>query len=169
MRMDNSKIKKIIICLLVVAIFIMGSAYAVLYRELRINGNASVVASWKIGITGIKEGNKVGSAVSSSIPIYTVSTASFNAELHHPDDSIEYIITIENSGGIDAKLDKITVATSGDETIVYEIIGVTEGSILKAGESINVTIKVSVNKNVTVIENKAESSLTAIFNYIQNV
>ena len=65
--MKNGKLKKLVISLLIVAIFVMSSAYALLYRNLRINGNASVIASWKVGISGIAEGNKTGHAYSKSI------------------------------------------------------------------------------------------------------
>ena len=61
--MENSKFKKIVIFILIVAIFVMSSAYATLYQQLRINGHTSVVASWKVEIVGIKEANKVGTAV----------------------------------------------------------------------------------------------------------
>jgi len=146
--MDNNKFKKIVILILVATIFIMSSAYALLYRNLRINGNASIVASWKVGITGIKEGTKIGSAVSTSVPSYTISTASFDAQLENPNDSIEYIITIKNSGKIDAKLNNITSTQSGNNSIVYEIIGINENDVLKAGESVEVKIKVSLKDTI---------------------
>jgi len=166
--MDNSKIKKVVIVLLVVAIFIMSSAYAILYRNLTINGNASVVASWKVQITGIKEGTKVGNAISTSIPTYTISTATFNAQLNDSNDSIEYIVTIDNSGKIDAKLNSITIVQNGDKSIIYEVIGINENDILKAGSSIDVTIKVSADDTAT-IDESIDSSVTIAFNYIQNV
>lgn len=167
--MENNKLKKIVIVLLVVAIFIMSSAYAILYRNLYIQGNASVVASWKLGITGIKEGTKVGNAVSTSTPRYTVSTASFSALLQDVNDSIEYIVTIENSGKIDAKLNDITLTKTGDSAILYEVTGVNNGDVLKSGESTTVIVKVSVDKSVTSIDKKLESNITVIFNYVQNI
>jgi len=165
---NNNNVKRIIIVLLVIAIFIMSSAYALLYRNLRINGNASVVASWKVEITGIQEGKKVGNAVSTSVPTYTISTASFDAQLESLDDSIEYVVTIKNGGKIDAKLNNIITTQSGDSSIVYEIIGVSENDILKAGTSVDVTIKVSA-KSTAIIKEKMNSSVTIIFGYIQNV
>ena len=166
--MDDSKIKKMVIALLIVAIFIMSSAYAILYRNLTINGNASVIASWKVQITGIKEANKVGNAISTTVPTYTISTATFNAQLNSVSDSIEYIVTIDNDGKIDAKLNSITVAQSGDKSIVYEVTGVKENDILKAGSSVDVTIKVSAN-SATGISDSMNSSVTIAFNYIQNI
>lgn len=168
-RMDNSKMKKIIIFVLIVAIFIMSSVYAILYQELRIHGNASVIASWKVGITGIKEGTKTGNATSISVPNYTLSTATFSAQLQDSSDSIEYVVTIENSGRIDAKLNDITTSNDGSSAIIYELSGVAENDVLKAGESIDVTIKVKVDSSVTNIDKTLNSSVTIIFNYVQNV
>ena len=167
--MKDGKLKKLVIVLLIVAIFIMSSAYALLYRNLRINGNASVIASWKVGIAGITEGEKTGHAHSSSIPTYTVSTATFNAVLQDVNDSIEYVVTISNNGGIDAKLDDITITPSGSNSIVYEVIGVKENDILKSGKSINVKIKVSLDKKVTSITEDLAGNVTIVFAYVQNV
>lgn len=167
--MNNSKVKKIVIGVLIFTILIMSVAYANLYQELRIHGNASVIASWKVEIIGIREGEKTGNAVSTTVPSYTSSTASFNANLNDINDSITYLITIRNSGKIDAKLMKITEVITGGDTINYEVIGVNENSILKSGETIEVKVKVKVNPSVTEITETVNSSSTIIFNYVQNI
>lgn len=167
--MDNGRMKKLIIFVLVVAIFIMSSAYAVLYQNLRINGNASVVASWKVEITGIREENKKGNAVSKSLPTYTTTTATFNAQLADTHDSIDYVVTVRNGGRIDAKLSDITTSLEGDNTISYEVLGVAKNDILKAGESTDIVVRVKVDPSVVNIDKTTNSSITIIFNYIQNV
>ena len=167
--MENSKLKKIVIFVLVVAIFTMSFAYASLYQQLRINGNASVVASWKVEITGIKETNKVGNAYSVSIPTYTVSTATFNAQLQSSSDSIDYVVTIENNGKIDAKLNDIVTTVRGNNTIIYEVLGVSENDVLKAGEKVDVTVRVSLDPKVTNVTDTVNSDVMLIFNYIQYV
>lgn len=167
--MNNSKLKKIIIFILVVAIFAMSSAYAILYRNLRINGNASVVASWKVEISGIKESTKTGTAFSDSIPTYTVSTATFDARLQAIGDSIDYVVTITNSGKIDAKLASIVTSQTNEDTIIYEIIGVNKDDVLKAGEKIDVTIRVKLNPAITSIDSNISSNVTIFFNYVQSI
>lgn len=167
--MNNGKIKKVTIIALILTVFIMSVAYAILYQNLRIDGNASVIASWKVEITGIKEGNKTGTAESSRVPSYTSSTATFNAMLYDKSDSIEYVITIKNNGKIDAKLDELTAIKGDDDTIIYEVLGVSENDILKAGEERNVTVRVSIDPNKEDISSDISSNLTIIFNYIQNV
>lgn len=167
--MENSKLKKVVIFVLVVAIFIMSIAYASLYQQLRINGNASVVASWKVEITGIKEANKVGNAYSVSIPTYTISTATFNAQLQGSNDSIDYIVTIKNNGKIDAKLSDITATVRGSNAIIYEVLDVSKNDVLKAGNKVDVTVRVSLNPNITNVTGTVNSDIMIIFNYIQNV
>ena len=167
--MSDNKIKRITIVILIICISIMSMAYASLYQQLKINGNASVVASWKVEIGGIKEGNVVGGAYSVSTPSYTQSTARFDVELTSDDDSIEYLVTIKNSGDLDAKLDSIVTNKMGSNTIVYEISGVNEGDILKKGENVTVKIKVSIDPNIGINESNIKTEAVITFNYIQNV
>ena len=167
--MSDSKIKKITIATLIICILIMSIAYANLFQRLRISGNASVTASWKVEIIGIKEGNKTNGAFSVSIPSYTSSTASFDAKLSNVSDSIEYLVTIKNSGEIDAKLDSIGTSKVGSNAIIYEITGVNENDVIKKGEEVTVTVKVSINPNIGITEPSINTRMTLVFNYIQNV
>ncbi len=165
--MNNSKIKRITIVLLVLAVFIMSIAYANLASFLNIGGNANVISSWKVEITGIREGNKTTTAYSQSVPTYTMSTASFSAHLEKPDDSIEYIVTIRNNGDIDAKLDGVMTSQFGSDAIIYEIGGIKPNDVLLAGEEVEAVIKVSGS----LVDSKETltSNVTMVFNYIQNM
>ena len=167
--MNDSRIKKITIVALIICISIMSMAYASLFQQLKIHGNASVVAAWKVEITGIKEGNIVGGASSVSTPSYTASTARFDVNLTSENDSIEYLVTIKNSGDLDAKLDSIVTNKTGSDAIVYEISNVNEKDILKKGDSVTVKIKVSINPNTGINESNIETAMTILFNYVQNV
>lgn len=167
--MNDSKIKKITIFVLIICIFIMSMAYASLFQQLKIQGNASVVASWKVEITGIEEGEIIGGASSTSTPSYTSSTARFDVNLSSEEDSIEYLVTIKNSGDLDAKLDSIVTNKTGSDAIVYEISNINEDDILKKGESVTVNIKVSIDPNIGINESNIKTEMTIIFNYIQNV
>jgi len=167
--MQNNKLKRFVIIMLIIAICIMSSAYAVLYKNLRINGNASVVASWKVGISNIVEGTKVGYAYSGSTPTYTVSTATFNAVLQDVDDSIEYVVTISNSGDIDARLDNITIIPNENNSIVYEVVGIKQNDILQSGNSVDAIVKVSLSDELTSITETFSGSVTIVLSYVQNI
>ncbi len=166
--MNNNKIKKIAIVMLILAIGIMSSAYAVLYQRLSINGKASVVASWKVEIVGIKEGTIVGNASSLSIPTYTTTSASFDASLTDEKDSIQYIVTIKNAGTIDAKLNDIANNFTPDDAIIYEVDGVNENDVLLSGDTVDVTITVKIKPGSDITEG-VNSDVTLVFDYVQNV
>lgn len=167
--MNDSRIKKITIAVLIFCILVMSIAYANLFEQLIINGNASVIASWKVEITGIKEGNKTGGAYSKNIPTFTSTSARFDVELTSETDSIEYLITMKNSGDIDAKLDSITTSRTGSDAIIYEITGINENDIVKKGESVVVTVKVSIDPNIGINESNLSTDMTLYFNYSQSV
>ena len=167
--MTDSRIKKITIVALIICISIMSIAYASLFQRLRINGNASVIAAWKVEIVGIEEGEIIGNAHSVTEPRYTMSTASFDVNLTNESDSIEYLIKIKNSGDIDARLDSIVTNKVGSNAIVYDIVGVSEGDILKKGKTTTVTIKVSIDPNIGIDGSNIETDMTIVFNYNQNV
>jgi len=167
--MTDGRIKKITIVALILCISIMSIAYANLFQQLKIHGNASVVAAWKVEIVGIEEGEVIGNASSVTTPSYTMSTASFDVNLTSEDDSIEYLIKIKNSGDIDARLDSIVTNKVGSDAIVYDIVGVSENDILKKGETTTVTIKVSIDPNVGIQNSNIETDMTIVFNYNQNV
>ena len=82
--------------------------------------------------------------------------------------AIHNILLVKNNGKIDAKLDNLTTIKSNDDTIIYEVLGVSENDVLKAGEELDVTVRVSIDPNKD-ISSDMNSNLTVIFNYIQNV
>lgn len=167
--MSDNKIKKITIAVLICCILVMSIAYANLFEQLMINGNASVAISWKVEITGIKEGNKTAGASSKGIPSFTTNSAKFDVELMSFNDSIEYLITIKNNGDVDAKLDNIESSRNGSDAIVYEIIGVKENDVIKKGESVVVTVRIRANHNMEIDEDKLTTGMTLYFNYSQIV
>ena len=111
--MRDRKKRNIIIGALCCLLVFMGIGYAILSQTLNISGTANMQGNWSVKITNMKllEANKTGRAteVSSS---YTNTTASFEADLYMPGDSIEYEVTVENKGNIDAVLQSITPTTT---------------------------------------------------------
>ena len=106
--MRDRKKRNIIIGALCCLLVFMGIGYAILSQTLNISGTANMQGNWSVKITNMKllEANKTGRAteVSSS---YTNTTASFEADLYMPGDSIEYEVTVTNNGNIDAVLNDI--------------------------------------------------------------
>ncbi|MGN1000701.1 MAG: hypothetical protein ACI4OG_02055, partial [Bacilli bacterium] len=87
--MRDRKKRNIIIGSLCCLLVVMGIGYAILSQTLTINGIGNVKGNWDVEITNIELKSQTGKAteVSSS---YTKTTASFEADLYMPGDSIEY-------------------------------------------------------------------------------
>ena len=102
---------------------------------------------------------------------YENLSATFKTNLVSPGDSIEYIITVTNSGSINAKLDKITLSESTNEYITFETNGLTEGSTLSAnGGTATLTIKVTY-KDIASGQGQPSNlagSLKVTLDYVQN-
>ena len=102
--MRDRKKRNIIIGALCSLLVFMGIGYAILSQTLNISGTANMQGNWSVKITNMKllEANKTGRAENVS-NTFTDTTASFEANLWMPGDSIEYEVTVENQGNIDVK------------------------------------------------------------------
>ena len=119
-NMYRRKKNQMLIVLLLVLV-VMTSALAAFRTNLLVNGTATVSNSWNVHITDISlkstsqaNPNPYGNADSPSTmpgggtnPTYTDTTATFYSTLGVPGDSITYVVTIENSGTVNAIVDSI--------------------------------------------------------------
>ena len=119
--MKDRKKRNIIIGALCSLLVFMGIGYAILSQTLNISGTANMQGNWSVKITNMKllEANKTGRAENVS-NTFTDTTASFEANLWMPGDSIEYEVTVENQGNIDAVLkDIIQTKTNKDKNLKF--------------------------------------------------
>ena len=79
---------------------------------------------------------------------------------------MQYDITVSNEGDIDAKLDKITVPESTNPAIGFEVTGIREGALLKAGNTALLTVIVKYN-NVTEQPDNLTADFTVTLDYSQ--
>ncbi|MCI8291735.1 MAG: hypothetical protein HFJ25_05795, partial [Clostridia bacterium] len=134
---------------------------------LNIKGTSTIGSNWNILITNVQSKNIVGSASNKEEPSWEALTATFKTNLVSPGDSIEYEITIENRGNLNAALDKITLSDSNNEAIKYTSSGLEEGSELNAGENTTLTVKVEYDNNVTSQPENTEGTFTVTLDYSQ--
>ncbi len=174
MRQSEKKKRNIIIGSLLGVLVLMTVGYAAFSSVLNIKGTSGISSNWNIKITSITEGAITGSASTSlnedgSKKIIGVGTltASIEADLVSPGDSIEYDITVTNSGTIDAKLEKITLTDSNNPAIKFTSSGLEEGSELNAGDSAVLTVKVEYDSNVTSQPENTEGTFTVTLDYTQ--
>ena len=141
--MRDRKKRNIIIGALCCLLVFMGIGYAILSQTLNISGIANMQGNWSVKITNMKllEANKTGRAteVSSS---YTNTTASFEADLYMPGDSIEYEVTVTNNGNIDAVLNDIKQTKTNQHKDIKFSNSLIGTEVLTAGSTMTFTMKV---------------------------
>ncbi|MCI9063823.1 MAG: hypothetical protein HFJ17_04405 [Clostridia bacterium] len=144
--------------------------YAAFQSVLKIKGTSTITSNWDIQITNIVSKNIQGTASNKEEPSYNNEnglSATFKTNLETPGDSIEYDITIENKGNINAKLDKITLSDSKSTAIKFTTTGLEEGNQLKVGESTILTVKVEYLKGVELEEENMTANVTVTLEYSQ--
>lgn len=166
--------KNILIGALIFAIVIMSVGYAAFATTLNINGNATIAGKWDVQITGITP--VISGTASDATASFTATTATFDAKLMKPGDSITYTVDIENKGTIDAKLNSIVLTPesqkkdggTGSDAILYDIVSKpADSSVLAAGASTTVVVKVTYDPAATTIPTETTRSFTGTIEYVQ--
>ena len=142
--------------------------YAAFQTRLEIKGSSKVTSNWNIKITNVTDGKATGQAENTVKPSWTDLTASMEANLYDKGDSMEYDVTIENRGTIDAKLNDIltNLENSNSEAVLITFSGYTKGEVLKAGGSKLVHVKIEYNPEYEGGETSSEVEID--FDYGQN-
>ena len=164
----NKKKRNIIIFSLVGVLLCMVVGYAAFQTRLEIKGTSKVTSNWNILITNVTNGTPTGSAENAVKPSWKNTSASMEANLYDKGDAMEYDVTIENQGTIDAKLNDIltNLQNSNSEAVLITFSGYTKGEILKAGESKLIHVKIEYNPEYEGEETSSE--VTIDFDYGQN-
>ena len=141
--------------------------YAAFNTELKISGTSKVTSNWDIRITNVTDGTPTGSAKNTVKPSWTTLTASMEADLYKKGDAMEYDVTIENRGTLDAKLNDILTNTqnSNSEAVIITFSGYTKGEVLEHGKSKLVHVKIEYNPNYDGEETSSEVEVK--FDYTQ--
>ena len=173
--MNETKKRNIIIGSLCGILLLMVVGYAAFSTALNINGTSSISSNWDIKITSITEGTKTGSATTTvdesgnkKISGVGTLTASVEADLVSPGDSIEYDITVTNAGSLNAKLEKITLSETNNPAIKFETSGLTEGDTLTAnGGTATLKLKITYDSNVTSQPENTKGTISVTLDYVQ--
>ena len=162
----NKTQRNYIIAGLCMILVIMGVGYAAFQSQLKIIGTSNITSNWNVKITDIQSKVVSGTPSNISEPTHTDTTATFKTKLVLPNDTMQYDITVSNEGDIDAKLDKITVPESNNPAIGFEVTGIREGALLKAGNTALLTVTVKYN-NVTEQPDNLTADFTVTLDYSQ--
>ncbi len=161
-RKKRNTIIGVLCCLLV----FMGIGYAILSQTLTINGIGNVKGNWNVEITSITLKSQTGRAteVSSS---YTATTASFEADLYMPGDSIEYEVTVTNNGNIDAVLNDIKQTKTNQHKDIKFSNSLIGTEVLTAGSTMTFTMKVEFLESAEAIPDIEKTEYKIELVYIQ--
>ena len=164
----NRRQRNYIILGLCSILLVMAAGYAAFRSQLTINGTSNITSDWKVLITDIQSKTLAGAATDAETPSHTETTATFKTNLVSPGDSMQYDITVENRGDIDAVLESIDVNTSENEAILFETSGIKRGDKLLPEESDVLTVVVTYNPEVTNQPDNLNSEVTVTLNYVQD-
>ena len=161
------KQKNIIIMVVMLALFIMASGYAIYQKRLDIGGVANIDwKDWNIRILSIDTVDS-SSGVDVVKPSHTNTTAKFNSKITKVGGFIKYKIVVKNSGTIDGVLGAINIEDVSNSVITYNVEGVDIDDELKSGEeaTIYVTATYDSSKVDTATSNKSNVNIN--LNYVQ--
>ena len=164
----SKKKRKVIIFSLIGVLLCMAVGYAAFNTELKISGTSKVTSNWDIEITNVTNGTPVGSAENTVAPTWDALTASMEADLYEKGDAMEYDVTIENKGTIDAKLNDVltNIENANSEAVNITFSGYTKGEILKSKSVKVIHVKIEYNPNYDGEETSSEVEIK--FDYGQN-
>ena len=167
-RKFNTRQRNYIILGLCSILLIMAAGYAAFRTQLNINGTSNITSEFKVLITDIQSSVLAGEATDAETPSHTETTATFKTNLVSPGDSMQYDITVENQGDIDAVLESIDVNTSDNEAILFETTGIKRGDKLLPDESDILTVIVTYNPEITDQPSNLNATVTVTLNYVQD-
>ena len=156
----RTKALAVVVLLIVVAGLTL--AFAALSTTLNINGTAYLdAAKWGIKFENLSSPTKIGSATTTGTAkieeAKSASITGINVGLSTPGDKVTYTVDLVNEGTINAKIDNIekTVLTSEQQRyLTFKVTDkngneVSEGDVLSAGETRNLTITIEFIKDLT--------------------
>lgn len=168
----KTKSKNLILVVLLIAVMGMAVGYAALSQQLVINGTANITTEWDVHISAIKaaDSNANTGATDKVTPSFTATSATFETNLAYPGAKAEYIITVENSGSIDAKLESVTDLTpinNIEPTGIKYSINAVEDDELKSKETKEYIVTVTWDAEATEIPETKFKTATITLNYVQ--
>ncbi len=157
------RVNNIVLFCLFLLLTLMSVGYASFQSHIEVKGTSKVDSKWDIEITEVSVEKVNGNAENFGISSYDKLSVSLEANLYEVGDSVEYNVTIKNSGTIKAYLSEITKPTTNAITVSFD--GIAENDELNPNDTI--VIKVTVAYNPEYTGGEITEQTNAIFNFIQ--
>lgn len=172
--------KNLVIGMLCAVICIMAVAYAAFSTQLSISGTASIESNWGVSIQSVEcrttpanagaptqdsQGNKLAATGSGS-----GTTGSFTISLLTPGDSATCTVTIKNTGDLNAKVGTLEVTgTDGTEALTVSVNGISEGTTLAGGATMQYTITATYKDVTTQPTGGLTKDIKVISTFVQDM
>lgn len=164
MHRENKKTKIIlVVCLSLLLCLSVG--YAAFQTNFSVKGSTAITGNWNIEVTNVSISETKGSGESTKTPTWTQTTANMEANLYEPGDSVKYIVTIQNKGNIDAKLENIITNGETNNAISIQTTGYNIGETLKQGQTKQITVEIAYNPDYDGTETSSEAQI--VIEYVQ--
>jgi len=168
-KMNHKKKRILIIGILCVVLMLMASGYAAFNSMLNISGTSNITSNWDVRITSVQEKNKGGNAETVGTPTWTELTAMVETDLFSKGDFVEYEVTVENRGTLDAKLESISEdLVNENQAAKISFSGYTKGEKLAKGTSTVIVVKIEYNPEFTGNKEEGSTEIKLDLNYSQN-
>ena len=166
--MREKRKNKIIIFSLLGLLCLMAAGYAAFQTNLKIKGTSGISSNWDIKITNVTKSNETGGVEEVKTPTWTDLTAYMEANLYEKGDSIEYDVTVQNDGTIDASLDNISEnIKSTNEAVKITFSGYTKGEKLFKNSSQIIKVKIEYNPDFNGKLEEGSGEISVDLNYTQ--
>lgn len=159
--------KGVMFVLVLIVILLCGAVgYYLIDSKVDLKDNSVDVKAdkWCIKLSDLSKPKLSGDATSSNSKIVK-NVLNFDAIFNKKDDEVEYDMTVKNCGTVNAYFFSSMIdgiEADEEDNLSYIIDGIEEKDILKAGDSVNIKVKVSSK-----IEEKQEYSLSVKLNFSQ--
>ena len=167
--MNKRRKNNYIILGLCAVLVLMGIGYAAFSSQLNITGTSNITSNWDVRITNIE--SSLSGATDLEAPTYDNTNgmyASFHTGLSKPGDYALYIVTIENRGDIDARIEKINSYYQENEYVTFTLSGLNKGDVIGGSETKELQVRVEFNSDITSIEGDIDISLDVSIDVAQD-
>ena len=178
-NIKDRKTLSLVLCLVLICVFTLSTAYAALNAVLTIQGSAQVSsADWDIHLANPKVTN--GSATTNVPQIKTSSTMEFSTTLNMPGDFYEFTVDVVNSGSIDAMIENVIknpeLDASQKKYLNYEVTyqngeSITTNQTLAHGTTMPIKVRVEYRKDLVASDlptDQVALDLSLTLEYIQS-
>ncbi len=156
-NIKDRKTLSLVLCLVLICVFTLSTAYAALNAVLTISGNARVsAADWDIYLNNPRVIS--GSATTNVPEIKTSSTLEFETTLNMPGDFYEFVVDVVNAGDIDAMIENVVKTPDLTEEqakfLKYEVSyqngeSITTKQLLAKDTSMPIKVRVEYRKDLS--------------------